>query len=80
MGRSGVDLFNIPNFLIAPSEQRLVRLMLLNNLKKSHEFQYFDIQQKKNGKWVAWYYESVDMLVRQKAIKESVVKGDSDEQ
>jgi hypothetical protein len=54
------NLFRIPQFLTAPSEERLVQLMLLTNLKNQTEFRYFDIQQRKDGKWVAWFYLEID--------------------
>ena len=69
----GVDLFNVPNFLVAPSKERLVRLMLLNNIKKSKEFNYFDIQ-KDGAKWVAWYYDTLDHVQKNQVVVDSVAK------
>lgn len=54
MSKVGNSL-NVPNFLVAPSREELVRLMLSNNLKAGKEHRYFDISF--DGKaWCAWYY------------------------
>lgn len=56
------NAFRIPQFLQARTEDNLVRAMLMNNLAHGMEFRYFDIQQKKNGQWVAWFYLEVDRM------------------
>jgi len=65
------DVFRIPQFLEARTKQRLVRAMLLNNLKHSMEFNYFGIQ-KDNGKWIVWYRWPVD---RSNIINEAIKRG-----
>jgi hypothetical protein len=50
------DVFNIPHFLSAEGPQKLLRAMLLNNIKNGTEYKYFDIQF--DGKvWIAFYYK-----------------------
>lgn len=49
------NIFRIPNFLQAPSPEKLKELMLLNNLKNDQEFLYFDIQ-KDGSFWIAWFW------------------------
>jgi hypothetical protein len=53
---------NIPNFIVAVTPKLLQRQMLINNLKHSTEFRYFDITF--DGKqWVAWFYKEVELQV-----------------
>lgn len=42
--------------------------MLLNNVKRGSFFPYFDIQFV-NGKWFAWYFETVNNLETKDLIK-----------
>ena len=54
------QLVTIPNFLAAGSPSGLRRLMILNNIKRSTWYKYFDIQlNPKDGKWYAWYLQTV---------------------
>jgi hypothetical protein len=53
------DILNIPHFISAGSKQALRRAFLLNNTAKSKMFQYYDIQQEKDGTWTAWYYDKI---------------------
>lgn len=55
---SGSSL-NIPNYLSAQSPLGLRRLMLLNNIRKGKQFNYFDIQFVK-GAWFVWFFEKED--------------------
>lgn len=44
----------VPHSLVAPSLRELHRRMLLNNIRDSKQYEYFDIQ--KDGKnWVAFF-------------------------
>ncbi len=52
------NIFNIPNFLKAKTEAKLMKLMLKTNVEDGAENKYFDIQYVK-GYWFAWYYTSV---------------------
>ena len=56
-----VSIRRIPNYIAARSQKGLRRLMLLKNTKEGKEYNYFDIQFV-NGKWVAWFYQKVDLL------------------
>ena len=48
----------VPVHISAKTREELTLVMLDNNIKKSKQFQYFDIQ--KDGKeWIAWYYNDV---------------------
>lgn len=53
------DAFIVPQFLEAQDKVKLVRAMLLNNLKHGMEFDYFGIQKDKNV-WIAWYRFPMD--------------------
>lgn len=44
----------VPHSIVAPSLRELHRRMLLNNIRDSRQYEYFDIQ--KDGKqWVAFF-------------------------
>jgi len=57
------NVAHIPNFITAASPQGLRRLILLNNIKKGHVFVY-QIQFS-NGKWYAWYNDTVEAFARE---------------
>jgi hypothetical protein len=59
MGMGTVTPAEIPNFVSASSPEGLRRAMLLNNVKRGSFFPYFDIQFV-NGKWIAWFFETVN--------------------
>jgi hypothetical protein len=61
----------IPNYLTASSPRGLRRLMLLTNVRLKAFIQYFDIQQTSDGKWVAWFFEDVE-------IQDPLLKEDAD--
>lgn len=48
----------IPNFITARTAQGLRRAMLRNNTKHKGFVTYQDIQQLKDGTWIAWFYVS----------------------
>jgi len=53
-----IKLSMVPVHISAKTREELTLVMLDNNIKKSKQFQYFDIQ--KDGKeWIAWYYNDV---------------------
>jgi len=53
-----VKLSMVPVYITAKTKEDLTLAMLNNNIQKSKQFQYFDIQ--KDGKeWIAWYYTDV---------------------
>jgi len=52
------NIFRIPLYLKARSEDDLVRAMLKNNLEKKKEFEYYSIYRTNNGV-IAWYYNTV---------------------
>lgn len=64
-----VSIKRIPNYITARTPQGLRRLMLMNNIKLGTEFNYFDLQFV-NKKWVAWYYQKVELLQEDNPVKE----------
>lgn len=53
-----IKLSMVPVSIRAKSSEELTLAMLDNNIQKSKQFQYFDIQ--KDGKeWVAWYFTDI---------------------
>jgi hypothetical protein len=53
-----VKLSMVPVSITAKTKEDLTLAMLNNNIQKSKQFTYFDIQ--KDGKeWIAWYYNDV---------------------
>lgn len=65
----------IPKFITASNPSGLRRRMFRNNGKHHKRFQYFDIQQMRDGNWIAWYYDEIDIEQELKAIN-----GESNEQ
>ena len=63
------DIFHIPNFVSAKTKRGLRGAFLSRNEEKKKMFQYFDIQQEKDGTWTAWYYDKID-------IQEELLNGD----
>lgn len=53
------NIWNIPNFISAPTPKGMREAMLKNNLKKGIQFHYFDIQFVK-GSWIAWFNEAIE--------------------
>jgi hypothetical protein len=51
----------IPNYLIAKTPELLRASMLNNNLQKNIKFDYQDISELKNGSFICWYYEEIDL-------------------
>ena len=51
------SLYTLPNYVIADSPDSLRARMLDINMELGAQVKYQDIQQDKNGKWIAWYYE-----------------------
>lgn len=51
----------IPNFLKAKTPEKLRELMLQNNLTKHKEFKYQDISELKDGSFICWYYDEINL-------------------
>lgn len=69
------NLFRIPQFISAPTKERLARLLLKNNLKHGIEFDYRIL--KDGNDWVAWFYLELDrkkLFADSKNVKELEVK------
>ena len=63
-----VALTSIPHFITAASPEELQRLCIKNNLQHAIVFKYFDIQEMKDGRWIAWFFHDLDF--------NSIVKSD----
>jgi hypothetical protein len=50
----------VPMYLVAPTPEELVRLMLQNNLNNQKEHRYFDISFD-GSSWVAWFYSVIQI-------------------
>jgi hypothetical protein len=61
----------VPNFIQAASPKLLRDAMLEKNISLQKQVSYFDIQQTKDGQWIAWYYDHFDMfqLIKQAKMK-----------
>jgi maltooligosyltrehalose synthase len=55
-----VKLSVVPNFIKAPTLERLRLQMYLNNIRLSSWVEYFDIQKDGNS-WVAFFYEELPL-------------------
>lgn len=51
------SLYTLPNYVIADSPDLLRASMLAVNQRLGAQVAYQGIQQTKEGKWIAWYYE-----------------------
>lgn len=70
MGESIARSTEIAYFVTARTEADLVRAMLLNNQKFQAFIHYFDIQQKKDGSWIAFFYTDISKLIELGIIKD----------
>ena len=52
---------SIPNYLIAKTPDLLRELMLQNNLRTNKHIIYQDISELKNGSFICWYYDEVNL-------------------
>ena len=52
--------FRIPQYISAPTKDRLVRILLLNNLEHGIEFDY-TIMRDGEG-YTAWFYKTIDKM------------------
>ena len=52
---------SIPNFLIAQTPVLLRESMLQNNLKLKKQIVYQDISELKDGSFICWYYDEIDL-------------------
>lgn len=59
----------IPNFLKASTPDLLRESMLSNNISKNKFIRYQDIQELKDGSWICWYYDDIDLWARTKPKK-----------
>jgi len=50
----------VPNFVTAPTLEKLRLAMYLNNLRMKSWVEYFDIQ-KEGAQWVAFFYEELSV-------------------
>jgi hypothetical protein len=59
------DIFNLPNFIIASNPEALKQAMFENNSRLGAEVKYEFISQitvgKNQGKFIAWFYEKVNI-------------------
>ena len=55
------SLKDIPKFISASSPQGLQRKMYKNNVDRQKVFRYFDLQETREGRWIAWYYDAMSI-------------------
>ena len=67
----------IPLFVEADTKQELVSKMAkINSVGIWHNF--FSIQEDSKGKWVAWYYEDIQKMIKKNINDSSINKGTID--
>lgn len=44
-----------PAFIVADSHEDLRMVMIANNRRHARRFSYFDIQEMRDGRWIAWF-------------------------
>jgi hypothetical protein len=54
----------VPNYLKASTPELLRESMFLNNLRLRQQVKYQDIQELKDGSWICWYYEKIELFDR----------------
>jgi hypothetical protein len=62
-----MNLFHVPLYIKAKTEDDLVKRMIENNVKYKMTFKYFDIR--KNGQnWYAWYLGDATGMIRREVV------------
>lgn len=66
----------VPNFITSITERGLQKSMLDLALKKDKEYKIINIYQRKDGKFVCWYYETINEAIKQEIKEVQDVKTD----